>query len=296
MVSQVSEHGISCKAEDFPILVEGFKLCGRYDLQEFINQKLEILNHVIQNDLPDNINESPNVFTHITEPAQAVIIDILSKDKFSAEKFYTTLNKIIKNHLDLYDTSAGSYFCCTRYPENQLFQYCIRVDFMRPVIEKYLNYCDSKCRRTDHVQFWDAALYYNQPQIIELYINCSDVYKDALQNKFDCAVDYGADKIIPILAAGDKNINKQDAKGNTPLHNLVLRIPDTSICPELIFRPCSGLLPNKHVVIALIRAGADLQKRNNDGKRPWDLAEFEEIRDLLHPIAAENNKSYCTIS
>jgi ankyrin repeat protein len=167
---------------------------------------------------------------------------------------------------------------------------------MRPVVEKYLIYSDAQSRDESALPFWEIGIYYNRPQIIELYMNCSDVYKDALQNKFDLAVDYGADKIIPILAAGDKNINKQDAKGNTPLHNLVLRIPDTSICPELIFRPCSGLLPNKHVVIALIRAGADLQKRNNDGKRPWDLAEFEEIRDLLHPIAAENNNSYCTIS
>lgn len=290
MVSQKSDHGISLKAEDFPILVEGFQLCGRYDLQEFIDQKLQVLNPVIQNDLPDNVNESPNVFTHITEPAQAVIIDILSQDKISAEKFYTTLNKIIKNHLDLDDASAGSYFCCTRYPENQLFQYCIRVDFMRPVIKKYLIYCDSKSRTKDHLEFWHAAFYYNQPQIIELYINCSDVYKDALQNKFGYAVNYHADKIIPILAAGDKNINKQDTQGNTSLHHVVCTTT-TDTFDDLLRCCCVRSASNNKLILALIAAGADLQIRNNEGKRPWDLAESEKIRDLLQPTSAQSTQN-----
>ena len=135
------QHQISIKADDYPVLKEGFELCGRYNLQEFFDEKLQ--EFTSQNMKSDEESQGEHVFdalTHVIAPAQDLIVKKLSEDKILAGKFCRMLNQILDNNLDLYADSITTYFRRTtpHHITDKFFQYCVRVDFMKPILQKYI--------------------------------------------------------------------------------------------------------------------------------------------------------------
>src|SRR3989339_1738328 len=130
------QHQISIKADDYPVLKEGFELCGRYNLQEFFDEKLQ--EFTSQNMKSDEESQGEHVFdalTHVIAPAQDLIVKKLSEDTILAGKFCRMLNQILDNNLDLYADSITTYFRRTtpHHITDKFFQYCVRVDFMKPI-------------------------------------------------------------------------------------------------------------------------------------------------------------------
>ncbi|AXK61114.1 ankyrin repeat domain-containing protein [Candidatus Chromulinivorax destructor] len=199
------ENRISMKAADFPIIQEGFELCGRYNLQEFLDQKVE--EFIANNVSHDEDEEDTYVFDTIIS-AQDLIVSILSKDAACLQKFCTILDEILENDLDL--NSNPGFFACkkvsydsdivdydsvrfmgklyqyrtlssrfsylyhyTRFEKfsnhatDQFFQYCIQASFMNPVVTHYVRTYKDKNNRG----FLEKTIMKNNSQIMQFLID-----------------------------------------------------------------------------------------------------------------------------
>jgi len=369
--AEESSHQISIKADDYPVLKEGFELCGRYNLQEFFNEKLQEFNNQNNQELiHEESDRGEHVFdtlTHAIVPAQDLIVKALSEDKASMQRFCKILDEILENNLDLNSnpgffackkllddsnvsdndsdddneiircwgvlcrypscipTSCRNYlYCCTAFEKfanhatDQFFQYCIKVDFMNSVIQKYID----EYKDENRIGLIAKTIIKNNPEIMQLLIDKGiDIKKSKIHiiescigkqfTIFEFAMRCSADKVIPILARYDQNdlvqeelwkavklnnscmieslifsgakVNAVDEQGNTPLH-------------------CAAKKRYNAVIRLLIAAGANLHAENNDGNIPWNvvgqdgnLLESQTTRNLLKPISVHNKKS-CTIS
>lgn len=177
---------VNLQAQDFPQIEEGFALCGRYNLQEFFDRKLQELRAADHQDELFNdadtkkINTmSKNILHHnqAIAAAEKLIADIFMNDTISQDKFCTMLKDIIDNDLDLnldpahFTPSLFSRFWLKTpaHIADQFFQYCKNAKFMAPAVKKYI------------ISYEDNEKYYN---IQCVGIDSKQISEDQLAKQF----------------------------------------------------------------------------------------------------------------
>lgn len=357
------ENRISIRAADFPVLQEGFELCGRYNLQQFLDQKVEefIAKNVIYDEEKDAGEYVFDTLTHAIIPAQDLIVLILSKDTACLQRFCTILDEILENNLDLnvnpgffackkisYDSDASDdeesnflsfnrlyrlrtscsrniHYCTTfekfsNHATDQFFQYCIKVSFMNPVIINYIHAYKEK----KNIGLLEKTIIKNNSQIMQLLIDkginikeskvaVSERFITKELSLFEFAVDIGAHKIIPLLAAvQENNVVQQQLWKSVELNNCVMMQSlinagaNVNAVNEQGATPLHCAARNQYNagIPLLIAAGANLYAQNKEGKIAWDVVaeknkdplELQNTRNLLKPVAALTDKnSYCTM-
>lgn len=77
--------------------------------------------------------------------------------------------------------------------------------------------------------------------------------------------------VIELLLKYGADINAADKGGGTPLHYVAVSDPNSMDRQRLLFQPVTVISPSKAAEL-LIRHGADLNARNNNGETPLDRA------------------------
>jgi ankyrin repeat protein len=120
------------------------------------------------------------------------------------------------------------------------------------------------------------------------------------------AIDCGEVEIARMLIEAGADVNVQNEWGKTPLHRAAMRgrveivgmlldaRVDVNLQDKGGWTPLHVVASNGRVEIArmLIDAGADKDIRDNVGNLPYDLADTEELKNLLKPNLSESFDSY----
>lgn len=317
---QKDQSEIFMLADDYPVLKEGFELCGRYNLQQFFDEKLqEFSRKDNQKVMPyeDGLEIGERVFdrlAHAIVPAQDLIVKVLSEDKILAGKFCKMLDHIIDNNLNLYTDSITTYFHRTtpHHISDRFFQYCIKIDFMNQVVHRYIldSICNDTMYRTSESYIYavlqdikdgNSSLYTktiekNNPQIMQFFIN--NGFGISNREIVQYAIACGASKIV-FLVGIDLDLN--DKQGNNLLHQAILSDNDRLISDYISIKPYIDQQNNDgdtplHLLVKeekykfipmLVAAGCNVKTINKYGSTP------------LHIIASKDNKketSCCCIN
>jgi hypothetical protein len=287
------------RAEDYPALIEGFALCGRYNLQEFFDQQIEKfdtldnLKNKSQIDQDNEIDKEIKIFdtlSHAIIPAQDLIVDKISKNTPLYNKFCRIFNYVIDNNIDL--NSQSSSFFTPQLHLDPFFQYCIHTDFMEPAIQNWiLTY-----REHDHnanamrfliskkisISTTDTQRKYDLKG--QEHLKGKQYYSN---NALALAILYNANNVIPLLIAAKTHQHQID-------ENLLIKEQIGTLGVYLKAQSYEKNIPlhwaiyfHRYIALqALINAGIDINSKDSQGNTPLHLAavinEDKAISILLH--------------
>ena len=94
---------------------------------------------------------------------------------------------------------------------------------------------------------------------------------------------WGNAEVIPVLVKARANVNATDESGETPLHSIAGKdlIPIKDDYEDWSSVRSTALLRKNEVISALLKAGADVNAKNNHGETPLDLAKEKKHWDAV---------------
>ncbi|AXK61115.1 ankyrin repeat domain-containing protein [Candidatus Chromulinivorax destructor] len=303
------------KATDFPVLQEGFELCGRYNLQQFLDQKVEefMANNVSHDEGNDAGEYAFDTLAHAIIPAQDLIVSILSKDTACLQKFCTILDEILENDLDL-NSNPGFFACkklhlsdnysddaiveccdfycvltpCVRnirylcvfekfshHATDPFFQYCIQVSFMNPVITHYVRTYKDKNNRG----LLEKTIIKNNSQIMQFLI---DKVIDIKKTKFHPRGWTQSTVFTPFEFAIKSSAHK--------IIPILAVAQEHDLVQEKLWNFVE--LNNSVMMQALIDAGVDVNAVNQKGETPLHCAARNQYNTLIPVLIAAGANLY----